>query len=92
MPLADILVDFNDRLKSMTKGYGSMDYEHAGYRAANMVKMDMLIAGDPVEAFPPFVRSLRLQPFRNRISKESNERDRQGGINNRPDPKPQQIF
>ena len=55
VPLADILVDFNDRLKSMTKGYGSMDYEHAGYRAANMVKMDMLIAGDPVEAFSPIV-------------------------------------
>ena len=55
VPLADILVDFNDRLKSMTKGYGSMDYEHAGYRAANMVKMDMLIAGDPVEAFSTIV-------------------------------------
>ena len=55
VPLADILVDFNDRLKSMTKGYGSMDYEHAGYRAAKMVKMDMLIAGDPVEAFSTIV-------------------------------------
>ena len=55
VPLADILVDFNDRLKSMSKGYGSMDYEHAGYRAANMVKMDMLIAGDPVEAFSTIV-------------------------------------
>lgn len=55
VPLADILVDFNDRLKSMTKGYGSMDYEHAGYRPANMVKMDMLIAGDPVEAFSTIV-------------------------------------
>jgi GTP-binding protein LepA len=55
VPLADILVDFNDRLKSMTKGYGSMDYEHAGYRAANMVKMDMLIAGEPVEAFSTIV-------------------------------------
>ena len=55
VPLADILVDFNDRRKSMTKGYGSMDYEHAGYRAANMVKMDMLIAGDPVEAFSTIV-------------------------------------
>ncbi len=51
VPLADILVDFNDRMKSMTKGYGSMDYEHAGYRAAKMVKLDMLIAGEPVEAF-----------------------------------------
>lgn len=55
VPLADILVDFNDRLKSMTKGYGSMDYEHAGYRAAKMVKMDMLIAGEPVEAFSTIV-------------------------------------
>jgi len=51
VPLADILVDFNDRMKSMTKGYGSMDYEHSGYRAAKMVKLDMLIAGEPVEAF-----------------------------------------
>jgi len=51
VPLADILVDFNDRLKSMTRGYGSMDYEHAGYRAAKMVKLDMMIAGEPVEAF-----------------------------------------
>mgnify|MGYP006198550803 CR=1 FL=1 len=50
LPLAEILVDFNDKLKSMTRGYGSMDYEHSGYRAAKMVKMDMLIAGDPVEA------------------------------------------
>ena len=55
VPLADILVDFNDRLKSMTRGYGSMDYEHAGYRAAKMVKMDMLIAGEPVEAFSTIV-------------------------------------
>lgn len=55
IPLADILVDFNDRLKSMTKGYGSMDYEHAGYRPANMVKMDMLIAAEPVEAFSTIV-------------------------------------
>lgn len=51
VPLADILVDFNDRMKSMTKGYGSMDYEHAGYRPAKMVKMEMMIAGEPIEAF-----------------------------------------
>ncbi len=55
VPLAEILVDFNDRLKSSTKGYGSMDYEHAEYRAANMVKMDMMIAGEPVEAFSTIV-------------------------------------
>ena len=61
VPLADILVDFNDRLKSMTKGYGSMDYEHAGYRPAKMVKMDMLIAGEPVEAFSTIVHKDKAQ-------------------------------
>jgi len=61
VPLADILVDFNDRLKSMTKGYGSMDYEHAGYRPAKMVKMDMLIAGEPVEAFSTIVHVDKAQ-------------------------------
>jgi len=51
VPLNEILVDFNDKLKSITRGYGSMDYEHAGYQPADLVKMEMLIAGDPVDAF-----------------------------------------
>ncbi len=55
VPLAEILVDFNDKLKSMTRGYGSMDYEHAGYQASNLIKMDMLIAGEPVDAFSMIV-------------------------------------
>ncbi len=63
LPLAEILVDFNDKLKSMTKGYGSMDYEHAGYRAAKMVKMDMLIAGDPVEAFSTIVHRDKAEGY-----------------------------
>ncbi len=51
MPLNEILVDFNDKMKSITRGYGSMDYEHAGYKADDLVKMDILIAGDHVDAF-----------------------------------------
>ena len=55
IPLSEILIDFNDKLKSMTKGYGSMDYEHAHYQAAKLVKMDILIAAEPVEAFATIV-------------------------------------
>src|SRR5690606_24842855 len=63
LPLSEILVDFNDRLKSLTRGYGSMDYEHAGYRAAKMVKMDSLIAGEPVEAFSTIVHRDKAESY-----------------------------
>jgi GTP-binding protein LepA len=55
MPLNEILVDFNDKIKSLTHGYGSMDYEHSGYRAADLVKLDMLVNGEPVDAFSSIV-------------------------------------
>jgi GTP-binding protein LepA len=55
LPLNEILVDFNDRLKSVTRGYGSMDYEHSAYQAGKLVKMDILIAGEPVDAFSVIV-------------------------------------
>jgi GTP-binding protein LepA len=51
LPLNEILVDFNDRLKSVTHGYGSMDYELGEYIASDLVKMDIMINGDPVDAF-----------------------------------------
>jgi GTP-binding protein LepA len=55
LPLNEILVDFNDRLKSITHGYGSMDYELGAYRPADLVKMEILVNGDPVDAFATIV-------------------------------------
>jgi GTP-binding protein LepA len=55
LPLNEILVDFNDRLKSITHGYGSMDYELGEYVQSDLVKMDIMINGDPVDAFSSIV-------------------------------------
>ncbi len=55
LPLNEILVDFNDKIKTLTRGYGSMDYEHAGSRADKLVKLDMLVNGEPVDAFSSIV-------------------------------------
>lgn len=55
LPLNEILVDFHDKIKSVTRGYGSMDYEPAGYRAEKLVKLEMLVNGDPVDAFSSIV-------------------------------------
>jgi len=51
LPLAEIVLDFYDRLKGSTRGYASLDWELVGYRANALVKLDMLINGDPVDAF-----------------------------------------
>jgi len=55
VPMNEILVDFHDRIKSLTRGFGSMDYDPAGYQQSKMVKLDMLVNGDPVDAFSSIV-------------------------------------
>jgi GTP-binding protein LepA len=50
LPLADVVLDFHDRIKSATRGYGSFDYEVIGYKPADLVKLDVLVNGDPVDA------------------------------------------
>jgi GTP-binding protein LepA len=61
LPLNEILVDFNDRLKSITHGYGSMDYELGAYKADDLVKMDIMINGDPVDAFSCIVHRSKAE-------------------------------
>jgi GTP-binding protein LepA len=61
LPLAEVIVDFYDQLKTRTQGYASMDFEEIGYRAANLVKVDVLVAGDPVDALSVIVHRDRAQ-------------------------------
>jgi GTP-binding protein LepA len=61
MPLAELIVDYFDQLKSRSQGYASMDYEELGYRQANLSKVDILVNGEPVDALSIIVHRDRAQ-------------------------------
>ncbi len=61
LPLAEIIVDFNDKLKSATKGYGSFDYEFADYRKGDVVKLEIRVNEEPVDAFSCLVHRSKAE-------------------------------
>jgi len=61
LPLAEVVTDFHDRVKSVTRGYGSYDYDLLGYRPGDLVKLDMLVNGDPVDALSLIVHRDKAQ-------------------------------
>lgn len=73
MPLGEIIFDFFDALKSRTKGYASLNYEEAGEQESNLVKVDILLNGDPVDAFSAIVHRDSAQWYGNKMTKKLKE-------------------
>ena len=69
LPLADVLFDFYDRLKTITQGYGSFDYELLDYRETDLVKVDILVNGEPVDALSAVIIHTGQSPYEWRCRK-----------------------
>jgi GTP-binding protein LepA len=73
LPLGEIVLDFFDQLKSRTRGYASLDYEPAGYRPSNLVKVDVLLNNTPVDAFSAIVHRDKAYDYGRRMTQKLRE-------------------
>ena len=73
LPLAEIIFDFYDKLKSVTRGYGSLDYEFKGYRASDLQKLDILINGEPVDALSVIVHRDKAYEYGRKVCQKLRE-------------------
>jgi GTP-binding protein LepA len=73
MPLAEVIIDFYDRLKSITQGYGSFDYDLLGYRASDLVKLDILVNSERVDALAMIVHRERAREWAVRVCERLKE-------------------
>ncbi len=72
-PLGEIVLDFYDRLKSISRGYASLDYEMAGYRTSDLVKLDMLINGEQIDAFSVIIHQDKAYEWGRKVSEKLKE-------------------
>jgi GTP-binding protein LepA len=73
LPLAEIVLDFYDRLKGSTRGYASLDWEFVGYRENDLVKLDMMINGDPVDAFSVIIHTEKAYVWGRQVAEKLRE-------------------
>ncbi|MCP4437477.1 MAG: elongation factor 4 [Aureispira sp.] len=73
LPLAEIVFDFYDRLKTISKGYASFDYQPLDYRSSDLVKLDILLNGEPVDAFSSLIHRTKAESFGRRLCKRLKE-------------------
>ena len=73
LPLAEVVIDFFDQLKSRTQGYASLDYEQDGYTEDALVRVDILLHGDPVDAFSTIVHKDKAYDYGKKMADKLKE-------------------